>query len=63
MSNCAVGNCPEAMCECDEAEEGEDDEAATLRRQRLVKVAERNYWWAAAEPTKRHKRTASPTPP
>jgi len=63
MSNCAVGNCPEAMCECDEAEEGEDDEAAKLRRQRLVKVAERNYWWAAAEPTKRHKRTASPTPP
>ena len=61
MSNCAVGNCPEAMCECDEAEEGEDDEDAAQRRQRLMKG--RPYWWAAAEPTKRHERAASPTPP
>jgi hypothetical protein len=61
VSNCAVGNCPEAMCECDEAEEGEDDEDAAQRRQRLMKG--RPYWWAAAEPTKRHERAASPTPP
>ena len=60
MSNCAVGNCPEAMCECDEAEEGEDDEDAAQRRQRLMKG--RSYWWAAAAGlTKRLDRAASPT--
>ena len=55
VSNCAVDNCPEAWCEC--------DEEARFRRQRLMKG--RPYWWAAAEPTKRHEReggAASLTP-
>ena len=53
VSNCAVNNCPEAMCEC--------DEEARLRRQRLMKGVP--YWWAAAMPTKKYDREGDAASP